>query len=122
MKFPTIAFSLIWLVTSVTFGILAWDSKEQEGTTLARFTTNLQESTVFFSGIDVAKVINGMSTTTNENIASLEESIRHAARLTFWLNLISCIAAAFGFFAQIVDYKKDRRSPDKSDGDAHGDG
>ena len=112
-RISTVVFSSIWLVTAVTFGILTVDSKESEGTTLARYSTSSPEYRVQFSGVDVATVVNEMSATTNSNISALEESIRHTARLTFWLNLISCVAATFGFFAQVADYINDRRSADQ---------
>lgn len=114
-RISTVVFSSIWLVTAVTFGILTVDSKESEGTTLARYSTSIQEGGVRIFGVDVAKEINGMSATTNENISVLEESIRHTAHLTFWLNLVSCVAATFGFLAQIADYIHDRRGADQGE-------
>lgn len=56
-------------------------------------------------GLNFKEAINTMNAVNNKNINYLESSIRHSAKLTFWLNLLSCIMAFVGFLAQISDQR-----------------
>jgi hypothetical protein len=54
-------------------------------------------------------VINDIADAHDKSARLLEDSIRKTSRTSFWLNLISAIAAFFGFAAQVGQYLHDRK-------------
>ena len=113
MKWPHLAFCLIWLVTAIFFATLAYESYQATKTRLFRSSSDVptELGNVKIGPIDIGATLNGIAETSNKNASMLEESIRHSASLTLWLNIISCLMASVGFFAQIFDHRyKDHKS------------
>jgi len=106
MKWPSLTFCSIWFVTTCVFGILAYESYQASNTALFRFSPEVPSwGRVEIMGVDLGKTLNKMSETNNENVGLLESSIHQSAKLTFLLNIISCLMAFSGFIAQIFDYR-----------------
>ena len=112
MKWTVYIYCTIWLITSCIFGILAYESYQTMNTKLLYSPVKFPESHVNAQivGLNFKEAINAMNDVTNKNIHYLESSIQRSAKLTFWLNLLSCIMAFVGFIAQISDQRnKDKR-------------
>jgi len=106
MKWAHFTFCSIWLVTACVFGILAYESYQASNTTLFRFSSDVPSwGNVKILGVDLGKTLNQMSDTNNKNVGLLESSIHQSAKLTFLLNIISCLMAFSGFVAQVFDHR-----------------
>lgn len=106
MRWTHIIFSIIWFVTACVFGYLSHQSFQSQKIVLIRFTSTIPESpgTMYYNKVNLTMFFNNMVETNNRNIDKLESSMRHSAKTSFVLNLISCIAAIFGFLAQGFEY------------------
>jgi Na+/H+ antiporter NhaC len=109
-RWTEVVFCTIWLVTAIVFGILACGAYNDTHTTLVRYSANLPTGTAILIGnINTSEVMNSLSSTNNENVAALEESIRGSAKTGLWLNIISMFMALSGLAAQIAANDRENR-------------
>ena len=109
-RWTHIVFGLIWLVTAIIFGVLAVEAYKSQSTTLLTVGGQMQEGTIYFSGIDAGRTFNLILATNNTNAKKLEDSIRQSGHISFILNLVSCVMAFAGFIAQVGEHLKERRA------------
>lgn len=105
---PHCAFSIIWLVTFVSFCLVFFTTIPQLYTTLPLYTPTLPEGFINMDGIDIANPVNGIIKSHNETVTLLQESIISSALTTVILNFVSALLALWGFVTQLQQYAQEK--------------
>ncbi len=102
-------FTVIWAVTAIIFFVQAQAAYSDETTVLPPYSITIpSNANVQIGPVRFQDVINGLAASYNANVATLQESIRTSARLSFRLNLMSGFLALLGMFAQIGQARASR--------------
>jgi hypothetical protein len=103
-------FITVWGVSVAVFGILAHESYGAMNVELAGYSANVPVGgpTILLGDADIAAILNGISNAFNKNAQLLQDSIQRSAKLTFWLNVVSCLMACGGLAAEFFAYRHDR--------------
>src|ERR1700724_1687578 len=105
------AFSLIWLISTFVFARFAYDARESAKITLPRYDARIRNVAsgmgIELGGVnfqDVITTANGVADTYDKSIATLEDSMRSSALLSYHLNLLCAFSAFIGLLTQLGQY------------------
>jgi hypothetical protein len=76
-------FVSIWAGTAIVFACLAYGAYGGLSTSLTRLPIPQHGADIEMGGLSLSKAIVGLATVNNENVTTLEESIRSSARFSF---------------------------------------
>jgi hypothetical protein len=97
-----IIFCVVWLGTCLAFTYQANTIYPQESIVLSLYEFQIPPGgDVSINGASLSDVINGLESSYNSNVSSLQENIRDSAGTSFSLDIFSACLAFFGLLAQL---------------------